>query len=155
MTLQRNAPPHWAPPEVRSRWISASSSLPQKGELWTLSWNSEFEGMVVIAAVYKDHILGLPVTAGHASREEALIEASAFGTELAVWPEAETGLGMVLLDRNLGRAFDDDAVLDLRKWGRSLAKSETILVGSGDRDDVAFISLLNDFHVGVSSSGRQ
>lgn len=70
------------------------------GQLWTLAWDGELLGRVLVASVKARFILGWPVTTpGEESFAPGMVVDCPLGTPVTVWPTRETGLGIHLLDR--------------------------------------------------------
>lgn len=79
----------------------------RRGDLWTLAWDGQVEGHVLVAAVKDGFILGWPVTLpGEPSFSPGMLFKDAHGTTLTVWPTRETGLGLHLLGYPLGQLLD-------------------------------------------------
>lgn len=134
MSSHAKGTPPWANAMVAT---DVEASAPVVGELWTLSWNMRFEGVVLIAAVFDDYVLGMPVTNDAASQAEVVIAEG-----LAVWPQAETGLGTFLLHRPLDTALTAEQVGELRRWNAGLGELTSLRAGDGSHDEATFDGLL-------------
>lgn len=84
---------------------SPTSLAVNAGDLWAMSWNGDFLGLVLIAAVKDGFVLGWPVTLPDdpAFAPALVADPTPLGFPLFIWPTREVGLGMHLLDRPLGR----------------------------------------------------
>ena len=78
------------------------------GDLWVMSWDGTYQGLVCVAAVKQGYILGWPVTLPEepAFVPALVVDQTPVGSSLLIWPTRETGLGMHLLHRPLGRLVD-------------------------------------------------
>lgn len=87
---------------------STSQLEVQEGDLWVMTWNRVYRGLVCVASAKQGYILGWPVTLpGEPAFAPALIVNDApLGFPLFMWPTRETGLGSHLLHRPLGRLID-------------------------------------------------
>ncbi|WP_440714128.1 hypothetical protein [Gordonia sp. FQ] len=108
--------PVGVPASAHQLWddgVNADSARP--GDLWILSWDDEVLGVALIAAARDDFALAWPVTLpGEASFAPGLvIENSPLGIPVTLWPTRETGIGLHLLDRSLGRLLDANAIRPL------------------------------------------
>lgn len=77
---------------------------PKVGELWSLTWNGELLGHAVVASIHDTFALVWPAVTDEAySYFPGLIAHSFFfDAPTTVWPTRETGIGIYLLDQNLG-----------------------------------------------------
>lgn len=84
---------------------SASDLEVKAGDLWVLSWDGNYWGLACIAAVRQRYVLGWPVTLPQepAFAPALVVDRTPVTSTLLVWPTRETGLGMHLLHRPLGR----------------------------------------------------
>lgn len=108
--------PACVPASAHQLWddgVSADSLRP--GDLWILSWDDKVLGIALIAAARDDFALAWPVTLpGEASFAPGLvIENSPLGIPVTLWPTRETGIGLHLLDRSLGRLLDGNVIRPL------------------------------------------
>jgi transcriptional regulator with XRE-family HTH domain len=78
------------------------------GDLWVMSWDGTYQGLVCVAAVKQGYILGWPVTlpGEPAFAPAVVVDNTPVGGPLFLWPTRETGLGTHLLHRPLGRLID-------------------------------------------------
>lgn len=78
------------------------------GDLWIMSWDGTYRGLVCVAAVKQGYILGWPVTLPDepAFAPALVVYNTPLVAPLFVWPTRETGLGLHLLHRPLGRLVD-------------------------------------------------
>lgn len=78
------------------------------GDLWVLSWNDTYQGLVLVAAAKHGFILGWPVTLPDepAFAPALVLDNTPLGSPVLLWPTRETGLGVHLLHRPLGRLLD-------------------------------------------------
>lgn len=123
--------------------IEGELGVPTPGDAWTLSWDGVHEGVVVIAQVHTDFILGIPLTDGRASATE--VEVSLGEERVVLWPQAETGLGDFLLHTRLGRAVDDDELKELRLWAADRGDLTLLQPGAGDVDEDKLRDILVDY----------
>ena len=108
--------PDGVPASAHQLWDDGvNADSPRPGDFWILSWDDEFLGAALIAAARDDFALAWPVTLpGEASFAPGLvIERSPLGIPVTLWPTRETGIGLHLLDRSLGRLLDADAIRPL------------------------------------------
>lgn len=127
-------------------WAASSSPPvvgPAVGDLWTLVWEGRHVGVVLITRVLADHIVGMPVTDSPPTATELPVHWS--GTTLAVWPQAETGLGLFLLHRKLGSPFTPEQVLEARRWNYRGEALQTLSPGTGDTNADNLESIVGDF----------
>ncbi|MFF7291667.1 hypothetical protein ACFY9N_03955 [Microbacterium sp. NPDC008134] len=123
--------------------ISSAPAAPAPGDAWALSWDGVHEGVVVIAQVHDDFILGIPVTTDTATSTEVTVELGT--TNVALWPQAETGLGSFLLHRRLGNVLDDAQVREVRLWAAERANLSTLISGSGSANANSLTELLDEY----------
>lgn len=85
------------------------------GDLWVLSWDGRTVGHAVISAVKDGYVLVWPVTLpGEPAFAPGLtISPSPLGEPVVVWPTRETGIGLYLLDRSLGRLLDQQRLREI------------------------------------------
>ncbi len=78
------------------------------GDLWLMSWDGAYQGLVCVAAVKQGYFLGWPVTLPDepAFAPALVVDHTSLGHPLLLWPTRETGLGMHLLHRPLGTLID-------------------------------------------------
>lgn len=103
-----------AVPPLLERWLSNYAETCPKptdvaqGDLWVLSWDNAYLGLVCVSAVKDDYILGWPVTLpDEPGFSPALVlKANPLGMALYLWPSRETGLGMHLLHAPLGHLIE-------------------------------------------------
>lgn len=127
-------------------WITGiddAPAAPAVGDAWALSWDGEHEGVIVIAQVHDDFVLGIPVTLGDASETE--IPALLGDSTVALWPQAETGLGNFLLHRRLGTIFSTEEVREMRRWAADRGDLATVSSGSGAVNIEELKQLLLDY----------
>ena len=88
-------------------WLAGTGDYAVRaGDLWTLAWDSELLGHVIVASVKEGFFLGWPVTLpGEPSFAPGMLVESALGT-VTIWPTRETGLGLHLLERPLGQLLE-------------------------------------------------
>ncbi|MFJ2543055.1 hypothetical protein [Microbacterium sp. NPDC087589] len=123
--------------------ISSAPAAPAPGDAWTLSWDGIHEGVVVIAQVHDDFILGIPVTAGRAGATEVGVTLGQ--ASVVLWPQAETGLGRFLLHEKLANVLDDEQLQEIRRWAADRGVLTTLAAGSGPADADALTQLLDDY----------
>ena len=84
------------------------ATTPQRGELWVLSWDTDVVGLALIASAREDFVLAWPVSLpGEASFAPGrVVDQSPLDVPVTLWPTRETGIGLHLLDRSLGRLLD-------------------------------------------------
>ncbi|UPW15026.1 hypothetical protein M0655_05410 [Gordonia amicalis] len=90
----------------------AGSVAPHPGDLWVLSWDAEVVGLALIASARDDFVLVWPVTL-HDENSFApgrIVDHSPLGVPVTLWPTRETGIGIHLLDRSLGRLLESEEV---------------------------------------------
>ena len=94
------------------RWLSGTGDYTvRRGGLWTLAWDGELLGHVVVASVKDGFFLGWPVTLpGEPSFAPGILLPSSLGITVTVWPTRETGLGLHLLERPLGHLLESREV---------------------------------------------
>ena len=81
------------------------------GQLWTLAWDGELLGRVLVSSVKARFILGWPVTMpGEESFAPGMVVVTPLGVPATAWPTRETGLGLHLLDRLEGELLSLDEV---------------------------------------------
>ncbi|MFJ4036905.1 hypothetical protein ACIPVB_02375 [Microbacterium sp. NPDC090007] len=119
------------------------ASTPASGDVWELSWNGLHEGIVVVAVVRDDYVLGMPVTAGPAGPANVVVPLA--GSSITVWPRLETGLGRFLLHRRLGTVLSDDRIRELRLWAHGRGDLATFAPGDGEEDSSTVDHLVRDF----------
>src|SRR4051812_32611032 len=97
------SPPAGLNQPARDGWSSATTSAPELGDIWLLTWNGAPQGLILVPSVKPDYILGMPITLGSdlASDQEAILPHTVLGTESTLWFNAETGLGTFLLHRRI------------------------------------------------------
>lgn len=123
--------------------IDDAPAAPTPGDAWTLSWDGTHEGIVVIAQVRDDFILGIPVTDGTASATE--VTANLNGAPVVLWPQAETGLGTFLLHQRLGTVLAPDQLRELRLWAADRGELHTLDAGDGPVAADTLQQLLRDY----------
>lgn len=123
--------------------LTAEPATPVPGDAWALSWDGAHEGVVVIAQVHDDFVLGIPLTHGEASSTE--IPAVLGEVAVTLWPQAETGLGTFLLHRRLGRVLGDAQLREMRRWAAGRGELETLVPGSGAANEDDLMRLLQDY----------
>lgn len=140
MTFELTGTPDWV---AQALLTSEAAGSPRVGELWTLAWDGQYQGAVVIAATYADHVLALPVTDGHASSTEILLPYD--GVDLTLWPQGETGLGTFLLHTMLGAVLTQEQVLEIRRWEAQYGDLGTVEVGRATRTREQLFALLEHY----------
>ena len=92
--------------------LSAADLVVRAGDLWVLSWDGTYMGLVCVAAVKQGYVLGWPVTLPDepAFAPALVADNTPLGVLLFLWPTRETGLGMHLLHRPLGRLIDPRSI---------------------------------------------
>lgn len=128
MTFQLTDMPDW----VARTLDAATAAPPEVGELWTLAWDGRYEGAVLITDVFADHLLALPVTDDEASAREVAVRMA--DTELAVWPQAETGLGTFLLHARLANLLSREQTLEVRRWEAQRGNLSSLSAGTAQHD---------------------
>ena len=130
-------------------WVSRASGDgtehdPAVGDVWTLGWDSHFEGAVVITGVYDNHVLGMPVTNNEASATEIAVR---LGDEpLCVWPQAETGLGTFLLHERLREGLlTGTQTVEVRRWEAQVGDLDTLTAGTGEMQVETLHELLEEY----------
>ncbi len=139
-----------APPGVSSEgvhvWLDGTPAEPGVGDLWLLSWDGTAAGLVILARIVDDYVLGWPVTlAGDPAFAPAvLLDSSPLGIRLTVWPTLETGLGEHLLHRRLGTALVPEVVSRVRRTaiGGEPGPLPTAERSADEELDAAFLSEL-------------
>ena len=108
------------------------------GDLWVLSWDGTYRGLVCVAAVKDGYILGWPVTlADQPAFAPALVVArSPLNSPVNLWPTRETGLGMHLLHKPLGKLLDPEAIQPL-SWALEDGEDPGLPFASGSAADPA------------------
>lgn len=128
-------------------WVAALEGVASApivpGDLWTLSWDGQYEGAVIVSRVADNHVLGIPVTNDEPSERDIAITVG--DTSLSAWPHAETGLGDFLLHKRLGAALSPEEVTQARRWAVGRGELTTLRTGSGARDAVTFAEVLEAF----------
>ena len=102
------------------------------GDLWVMSWDGIYCGLVCIAAVKQGFVLGWPVTLPEEpSFAPALVmHHTPLGSAVLLWPTRETGLGMHLLHRPLGRLIEPQRIQQIA-WALEDGKSPGLPFASG------------------------
>lgn len=139
MTIQLTDTPDW----VSIALGAATTGAPEVGDLWTLAWDGRYEGAVVITGVFADHVLALPVTDDEASGREIALPVA--DTELALWPQGETGLGTFLLHARLASALSMEQTLEVRRWEAQLGDLSSVSVGTASINSSKLDALLTHF----------
>jgi len=87
------------------RWHGETAATPEVGDLWLISWNGEALDLAVIASIRDTYALCWPVTLADAPVFAPVLEvpATPLQVPLNVWPTRETGTGLHMLHRRLGR----------------------------------------------------
>jgi hypothetical protein len=82
------------------------------GDLWVMSWDCSYLGLVCVAAVKQGYILGWPVTLPEepAFAPALVVNHTPLRMPLFLWPTRETGLGMHLLHWPLGRLINPQSI---------------------------------------------
>ena len=82
------------------------------GDLWVMSWDRFYLGLVCVAAVKQGYILGWPVTLPEepAFAPALVVNHTPLRMPLFLWPTRETGLGMHLLHWPLGRLINPQSI---------------------------------------------
>jgi hypothetical protein len=85
-------------------WLSGTGDYEVRaGDMWTLAWDGELLGHVLVASVKDGFFLGWPVgLPSEPSFAPGILVESSLGVTVTVWPTMETGLGLHLLERPLG-----------------------------------------------------
>jgi transcriptional regulator with XRE-family HTH domain len=96
----------------QTAWEGVSPDRAEVGDLWLLSWNDEALALAVISGVATTFVLAWPVTLGTSVVfAPALdIQQSPLGVPVLAWPTRETGIGMHLLHRRLGRLMSQSTM---------------------------------------------
>lgn len=90
---------------------NTNDSAIRAGDLWSLSWDGEELGRGVVARVAPTFVIMWPVSTRDEGWYAPAIQIGQHGDEqLAAWPTRETGIGLHLLDRNLGETVDPRAM---------------------------------------------
>lgn len=88
--------------ETRGPWF---------GELWSLAWDGEQLGQIVVASVHDGFVLAWPVTyPPEPSYNPGIVHAESSAT---VWPSLETGIGTHLLHRQLGKLYTPQEIQNI------------------------------------------
>lgn len=101
--------PTGIPESTHHLWDEGTgATTPQRGELWVLSWDTDVVGLALIASAREDFVLAWPVSLpGEASFAPGrVVDQSPLDVPVTLWPTRETGIGLHLLDRSLGRLLD-------------------------------------------------
>lgn len=103
-------------------WLAGTEDYAVRaGGLWTLAWDGELLGHVIVASVKDGFFLGWPVTLpGEPSFAPGMLVESGLGT-VTIWPTRETGLGLHLLERPLGQLLE---VREIRRIAACLDEGE-------------------------------
>lgn len=139
MTYPLTDTPAWVDRLTRS----SATSAPAVGELWTIGWDGTFEGVVLLTAVHRHHVLAMPVTSDLPSATEVALAVE--GSRLTVWPQADTGLGLFLLHERLATTITDNQVREIKLWSFTGRELDTLTAGAGAKDDAGFGALLDHF----------
>lgn len=93
------------------------------GDLWLMSWDRTYQGLVCVAAVKHGYILGWPVTLPDepAFAPALVVDNTPLVSTLLLWPTRETGLGIHLLHRPLGNLIDPQ---DIQRMAWALEDGE-------------------------------
>lgn len=104
-------------------WLAGTGDYTVRaGDLWTLAWDGELLGHVMVASRKDGFFLGWPVTLpGEQSFAPGILVESSLGVTVTVWPTRETGLGLHLLERPLGHLLD---VREIRRIAACLDEGE-------------------------------
>lgn len=97
--------PSSVPASVRNGdiWLHGEPREPSVGDLWSISWEGEVLGLLVLSGVAETYVLGWPACLPEEDpRSPAILAESVLGCSVGVWPTRETGLGAHLLHRRLG-----------------------------------------------------
>lgn len=106
-------------PDHQAIWESSSQPSPEVGQLWLLSWNQESLALAVISTVHSGYVRAFPVTPEPPLQREMhtlSFSVASLQGELALWQNAETGLGTFLLDRYLGAGLSVRQIQLLREY---------------------------------------
>lgn len=134
------------------------------GDLWVLSWDGHTVGHAVISAVKNGFVLVWPVSLPDepAFAPGLTIFPSPLDVPVTVWATRETGIGLFLLDRSLGRLLDQQqiyAISDALDAGRD--PGEPFAPGSAadeqnGQSDAEMIERWRDlcFNLGAVPSGQ-
>ncbi len=104
------------PPVLSSRdgseSLKAADLEVMAGDLWVMSWDCSYLGLVCVAAVKQGYILGWPVTLPEepAFAPALVVNHTPLRMPLFLWPTRETGLGMHLLHWPLGRLINPQSI---------------------------------------------
>ena len=106
------------------------------GDLWSLSWDGEALGYILIARAFDGYVLGWPVTR---TRETSyapglLIDSSPLGEPITLWPTRETGLGTHLLDTRNGALLTPSQVRAIA-WAIDDGKAPPLPTSAVETDD--------------------
>lgn len=103
-------------------WLAGTGDYTVRaGGLWTLAWDGELLGHVIVASVKDGFFLGWPVTLpGEPSFAPGMLLESGLGM-VTIWPTRETGLGLHLLERPLGQLLE---VREIRRIAACLDEGE-------------------------------
>lgn len=89
----------------------SNDSAVRAGDLWSLSWDGEELGRGVVARAAPTFVIMWPVTTRDEGWYPPAIQIGEHGDEqMAAWPTRETGIGLHLLDRNLGETVNPRAI---------------------------------------------
>lgn len=103
---------------------------PVVGDVWKLS--GEPGAKVVIAEIFDDFVLGIPVTTSTASATE--VKAALNGKPITLWPQVETGLSRNQLALWKGHALTEDEVRQVRRWSAGQEGVGVVNTGVGSVD---------------------
>lgn len=104
------------PPVLSSRdgseSLKAADLEVMAGDLWVMSWDCSYLGLVCVAAVKQGYILGWPVTLPEepAFAPALVVNHTPLRMPLFLWLTRETGLGMHLLHWPLGRLINPQSI---------------------------------------------
>ena len=89
----------------RERWHGETAGTPEVGDLWLISWNGEALALAVLASIRDTYTLCWPVTLSDVPVFAPALEipSTLLDVPLLVWPTRETGMGLHMLHRRLGR----------------------------------------------------
>ncbi len=108
------------------------------GDLWAMSWDRSYLGLVCVAAVKQGYILGWPVTLPDEPvfAPALVVNHTPLRTPLFLWPTRETGLGMHLLHWPLGRLINPQSIQRIA-WAMEDGEDPGIPFAPGSAADAA------------------